>query len=149
MLAQDLNSLIVSLILEPLFLVDTELSGDGKGKILRVVVDTDAGVTVQQLAQLNRELGRSLEEGELIAGRYRLEVCSPGLDRALRHPRVLAKALGRKVLVRLADVAPGETAEWTGVLKAAHESGFEIDVNGEPMALAWSQVQAVHHVLEW
>ncbi len=149
MLAQDLQSLIESLVQEPVFLVDVELSGDGKGKILRVVVDTDAGVTVDQLSKVNRELGRRLDEGELIAGRYRLEVCSPGLDRALRHPRVLAKALGRKVLVRLADAAPGETAEYTGVLSAAHETGIEVEVEGATRVLDWKRVQAVHHVLEW
>lgn len=149
MLAQDVRGLIESLVLEPLFLVDVELTGDSKSKILRVVVDTDSGVTVEQLGRLNREVGRRLDEGELVPGRYRLEVCSPGLDRALRHPRVVAKALGRKVRVRLADAAPGETAEWTGVLKAAHGTGIEIEVEGDLRALEWDRVQALHHVLEW
>lgn len=149
MLGEELRGLIHELVREPLFLVDTELGGDGKGRVLRVVVDTDTGVTVDELGRLNRELGRRLDEGEWLAGAYRLEVCSPGLDRPLRHPRVLAKNVGRKVLVRLSGTEPGERAEWTGRLAGSDEVEIRVEVDGEVMALAWSRVQAVHHVLEW
>jgi len=149
MLGEELRGLIDELVREPLFLVDTELGGDGKGRVLRVVVDTDAGVKVEELARLNRELGRRLDEGEWLAGAYRLEVCSPGLDRPLRHPRVLAKAVGRKVLVRLAVPEPGGRAEWTGRLAGSDEEEIRVDVDGELLTLAWGRVQSVHHVLEW
>lgn|GEM_PF-2086007 len=149
--AQDLQQLIQQLVVEPLFLVEAELTGDSKGRLLRVIVDTDAGVTVDQLASLNRGLGRALDEGELVAGHYRLEVCSPGLDRPLRHPRVLARAVGRQVRVRLhptQDEAAGPL-EWTGRLVAGGEVGVEIEVDGQVRAYGWERIQAVHHSLEW
>jgi ribosome maturation factor RimP len=149
MLGEELRSLIDELVREPLFLVDTELGGDGKGRVLRVVVDTDSGVKVDELGRLNRELGRRLDEGDWLAGAYRLEVCSPGLDRPLRHPRVLARAVGRKVLVRLADAEPDGRAEWTGRLVGSDEAEIRVEVDGEVLTLAWGRVQSVHHVLEW
>lgn len=148
--AQDLEQLVHQLVVEPLFLVESELGGDSKGRVLRVVVDTDAGVTVDQLAALNRSLSRALDEGELISGHYRLEVCSPGLDRALRHPRVLARAVGRRVRVRLHPAGePQGPLELVGRLVASSEVGVEMDVDGQTQAYGWERIQAVHHALEW
>ena len=151
MLALELQSLIEGQVREPLFLVDVEMSGDGKSRILRVVVDTDAGVTVEQLGALNREIGRRLDEEDRITGHYRLEVCSPGLDRPLRHPRVLARALGRNVKFRVEQpgAEPPLPAEGSGRLVASDDEGIEVEMDGATLRLAWSRLRSVHHVLEW
>ena len=47
------------------------------------------------------------------------------------------------------SAADGERAEWTGRLAGSDEVEIRVEVDGEVMALAWSRVQAVHHVLEW
>lgn len=149
--APELQSLIASHVREPLFLVEVELAGDGRGRVLRAVVDTDAGVTVEQLAALNRELGRALDEAEAVAGAYRLEVCSPGLDRPLRHPRLLARALGRPVRALVADpaAAPVLPAETRGRLLGADDEGIVIEADGGALRLPWQRLRAVHHLLEW
>ncbi|MDP2361681.1 MAG: ribosome maturation factor RimP [bacterium] len=148
---QDLNSRLAGLVQEPLFLVALELTGDSKGRVLRVVVDTDSGVTVQQLSDLSRSLGRVLDEEDLVAGRYRLECCSPGLDRPLQHPRLLARAVGRRVRVRLARI-PREVEsppELVGRLLACDGDGIGIDVDGEVVKVGRERIQAIHHSLEW
>jgi len=153
MLGHELRQRIEALVREPLFLVDVELTGDGRGRILRVVVDTDTGVTVEELARLNREIGRALDEDDPIAGSYRLDLCSPGLDRPLAHPRLLARAAGRgaRVRVRVADplTAPVLPSELTGRLMRGDAGGVEIEADGATVRVGWERIQSVHQVLDW
>jgi ribosome maturation factor RimP len=149
MLEMDrVQQLIDEIVIEPLFLVEQELSGDDKGRILRLIVDTDAGITVDALAKISRELGRQLDEGEVLPFAYRLEVVSPGLTRALDHPRLLTKAISRKVKVRWTDVE-NENHESRGVLKSVDETYVIVEHKGQQEKIARENVSRVNYWLEW
>src|SRR6201998_1975765 len=65
-------------------IVDVELRGGGKARMLRIVIDKPAGVTHEDCANLSREVGTILDVEDVIPGAsYTLEVSSPGLDRKL------------------------------------------------------------------
>jgi ribosome maturation factor RimP len=65
--------------------VDVELRGGGKSRMLRITIDTPNGVTHEDCANLSREVGTILDvEDAVPGGSYLLEVSSPGLDRPLR-----------------------------------------------------------------
>ncbi|MEM8925032.1 MAG: ribosome maturation factor RimP [Actinomycetota bacterium] len=84
-------------------LIDVEYAGGS----LRVTVDTDGGVTTEQLAEVNRLVSPILDQHDPIPGRYLLEVSSPGLERPLRTPTHYARAVGEQVVVkRTADHEP-------------------------------------------
>jgi len=62
--------------------LETELRGGGKSRMLRIVIDKPAGVTHEDCANVSREVGTILEvEDAMPGGSYLLEVSSPGLDR--------------------------------------------------------------------
>src|SRR5258708_36925935 len=66
--------------------VEIELRGGGKSRMLRVFLDKPAGVTHEDCALFSREFGTILDvEDAVPGGNYVLEVCSPGLDRKLNH----------------------------------------------------------------
>ena len=81
------------------YLVDVNVHGEKGGSIVEVFVDTDKGVTADECAQVNRYVSSELEKQNLIPGRYRLEVSSPGLDRPLKTIRQYKKNIGRKVKI--------------------------------------------------
>ena len=79
--------------------VDVELVGEGRHRVLRVLVDRDGGVSVEECARLSEALSRELDLYDLSLGPYTLEVASPGLDRVLRKPAEFVRFSDRTVAV--------------------------------------------------
>ncbi len=97
---------------------------------IRVFVDGDRGVSVEECASLSRRISRSLDEEGLAPQRpFALEVSSPGLDRVLKTPRERAWAVGKRV--------KAITTEGRVLLgKLIASSADEINLDGEVISLA-------------
>jgi len=81
-------------------LVDVEYKKTGKTWSLRVFIDKNQGVTVDDCQRLSREIEDLIAIHELIADRYVLEVSSPGLDRPLKKETDFIRNKGKQVLVK-------------------------------------------------
>ncbi len=96
-------------LLEPLLrgkgleLFDVEYKGSGKRGVLRVFIDKEEGVTVDDCALVSRELGTLLDVHDVIPSSYTLEVSSPGLTRPLRNPADYTRFTGNKVNIKTSD----------------------------------------------
>jgi len=77
--------------------VALELKGSKQNLIVRVVADQVGGVSLTTCAAISRALSAELEAADIVPGRYRLEVSSPGVDRPLTSPRDFERNLGRQV----------------------------------------------------
>lgn len=81
-----------------------EVMSAGQRRLLRVAVDADDGVTLDDIADATREVSRILDEGEVMGEQpYTLEVTSRGVDRPLTLPRHWRRNRGRLVKVTLTD----------------------------------------------
>jgi ribosome maturation factor RimP len=79
-------------------IVEVELRGGGKARMLRIVIDKPAGVTHEDCTSLSREVGTILDvEDAVSGGSYVLEVSSPGLDRKLVRPADYERFTGSRV----------------------------------------------------
>jgi ribosome maturation factor RimP len=79
-------------------LVEAELRGGGKARMLRVTIDKSEGVTHEDCANVSRDLSTVLDvEDAVPGGSYTLEVSSPGLDRKLLKPADYARFIGSRV----------------------------------------------------
>lgn len=93
-------------LLEPILyennleLFDIEFKGLGNKGILRVFIDKEQGVTVDDCARTSRELGRLLEVHDVIPGSYTLEISSPGLTRPLKKPSDYLRYKGKNVKIK-------------------------------------------------
>jgi ribosome maturation factor RimP len=85
-------------------LVDVEVAGEGARTTLRVFVDREGGVGVDDCARMSETLSRQLDVEEPFAHRYTLEVASPGLDRPLRRAADFDRFAGR--LAEITTAAP-------------------------------------------
>ena len=83
----------------------------GRG-VLRLFVDRTGGISIEELARINRMVGGLLEVHDIIPGAYTLEVSSPGLTRALKTPKDYQRYVGR--LVRVTTRAPWEGRQVPG-----------------------------------
>lgn len=82
------------------YVVEVLLRGERSSKVIEVFVDSDKGITLDECSQVSRALAEKLDEADLITGRYRLEVSSPGLDRPLKLLRQYSKNIGRNCKVK-------------------------------------------------
>ena len=109
--------LIVSLGLE---LVEIEYKREGRDMVLRLFVDKEGGVTLDDCATVSRELSEILDVEDFIRDRFTLEVSSPGLNRPLKRAADYERYRGRLVKVRtyelLADDAGNRRKTFLGEL---------------------------------
>ena len=113
-----------------------ELTQAGKRRMLRIAVDQDGGVTMDDIADATREVSRVLDVSDAMGSQpYTLEVTSPGTDRPLTLPRHWRRNRSRLVKVSLAD-----GGSLTGRVTDADERRAVLDVDGTPHEVAYGDV---------
>ena len=125
---------------EGLILVEVVWRAESQGQALRIYVDRpEGGVTLDQCTQVSREISYNLDVADLIQVAYRLEVSSPGLDRALKTPRDYEIFAGRlaKLVMRTED---GRTDTVIGRLKGMMGDDVILEIKGKVRAYPLAQV---------
>jgi ribosome maturation factor RimP len=109
-------------------LESVRVTAAGRRRLLRVVVDSDRGVSLDDAAAVSRELSAALDSVAVMGDfPYTLEVSSPGVDRPLTEPRHWRRAAGRLVQVTNTD-----SGVVTGRIVSADSDGVTLDVEGNP-----------------
>ena len=113
-----------------------EISAAGRRRLLRVAVDKDGGVSLDDIDEATRALGTVLDESDAMGDRaYTLEVTSPGVDRPLTLPRHW-----RRNQERLVTVTLREGGTLTGRIASADDDAVVLDVDGASVSLSYDEV---------
>ena len=116
-----------------------ELSAAGKRSILRIAVDKDGGVTMDDVAAATRAISGVLDESPLMGEQaYTLEVTSRGVDRPLTLPRHWRRNADRLVKASLIDGSEG--AEVVGRIRTSDDEGVTLAVDGQERRLAEADI---------
>src|SRR6266702_756313 len=111
-------------------LESVRVSAAGRRRLLRVVVDSDRGVSLDDAATISRKLSAALDAAPVMGDfPYTLEVSSPGVDRPLTDPRHWRRAVGRLVQVTATDARDVGTI--SGRVVAADGDGVTLDVGDD------------------
>jgi len=140
--AELIDSAIVSMGYE---LVGVEYGDQGRGTLLRIYIDHESGIKLDDCAAVSRRVSALLDVEDLIAGHYDLEVSSPGLDRPLFIEVHYAQFLSRKVKIVMALPQMGRK-RFTGVLKKVSNGVVEIEVDNEIYDLPLAEVASARLV---
>jgi len=111
-------------------LVDIQYIRESRGWVLRIIIDKENGVTLNECTKISREVGYILEIKDIIAYPYHLEVSSPGLERPLKTPKDFAKCLGKKVNIITSEPLNGQK-KFRGTLKSIKDSNVRLDIGGK------------------
>jgi len=98
---QLLEALEAAACVQGFDLVDLEFAGSGRSALLRVYVDKEDGLTLDEVADANTWISQVVEELDPYKGSYTLEVSSPGIDRPLRTWKHFEHAVGEEAVVTL------------------------------------------------
>ncbi|WP_298269640.1 ribosome maturation factor RimP [Geobacter sp.] len=119
-------------------LVDVEYKREGRQMVLRLFLDREGGITLDDCAEVSRELSEILDVEDFIGDRYTLEVSSPGLNRPLRKESDYDRFRGRLVKIRtfelLADEAGNRRKTFLGDLEGLHDGVVVIRLREGQMA---------------
>ena len=122
-----------------------EITPAGRRRLLRVLVDRDGGISLDDVADVTRAISKALDADDIMGdGAYTLEVSSPGVDRPLTLPRHWRRNVSRLVTVTL--TAGGKL---TGRIKSASEEAAELDVDGKRQAVAYADVEKAKIQIEF
>jgi ribosome maturation factor RimP len=108
-------------------LVDVEFKKEGPNWFLRVFIDSDTGVDLEDCGKVSEQLSEKLDEMDPIPQAYFLEVSSPGAERPLKKVKDLEKAVGKNVHVTTYEPVDGEKA-FEGMLQSFDGEVLTIEV---------------------
>src|SRR5215475_586143 len=130
--------------------VDVQLLGGGKSRMLRIFIDKPQGVTHADCEYVSQNVGTILDVEDVIPGeRYTLEVSSPGVERKLAKPQEFERFVGHKVKVVLRQPVENQR-HWVGALKSFAEGIITLEPSpGRSVQIPFDQVEKANLKFEW
>ena len=140
-LGTELRNLLERAVSESGFeVVDVELAGAGRNAVLRVYIDSSAGVTVDDCARISEQLSAILDVEDVIAGPYTLEVSSPGLDRPLKKREDFSRFAGQMIKVRMRKPLAGQR-NFKGHLIGVAGDHVVLEMDHKTLDLAFDSIE--------
>ncbi len=127
---------------------DVEYVREGADWFLRVYIDKDGTVDINDCEKVSRALDPILDEEDPIPDSYTFEVCSAGCERVLKRPSDFQQFLGAQVLVKLYGPRNGRK-EYVGTLKNYDNGTLTLDANGEEMVFEAQETAQVRLYVEF
>ena len=127
---------------------DVEYVREGGEWFLRLYIDKDGGVDIDDCEAVSRAVDPVLDEKDPIPESYRFEVCSAGLERVLKRPSDFERFLGEPVLVKLYRPKDGRK-EFPGVLKGYKDGDVTISAGGQEITFEKAEVALVRLRVEF
>ena len=128
-------------------LVDLEIKGKPGNQTVRVYVDRPGGITLDECEQVSRVLSDELDMVDLIPGKYRLEVSSPGISRPLTRPSDFSRNVHREVRVTYED-AQG-LVRFSGKIESVSETCVQIRGKSEIREIPFVAIKKAKLSLPW
>ena len=111
-------------------LYDVLFLKEGQNRILRIVIDNDNGISLDDCEKVNNEVKDLLDEADIVKEQYYLEISSPGIERLLRKDWQLKKFKGEVVEVKLFKKDNNGNKNYIGNLDEVTDDILKINVNG-------------------
>ncbi|MDX1348465.1 MAG: ribosome maturation factor RimP [Thiomicrorhabdus chilensis] len=120
----------------------------GRHSTLRLFVDKESGITVDDCADISRQVSAVLDVEDPIDAAYNLEVSSPGLDRPLIKPEHFKRYQGKTVRVRAATAILGRK-KFKGPMTQVSDEGIVVEVDGELYEIPFDLIDKANLVAEF
>jgi len=125
--------------------LELKLRGQGRGRVLSVILDADGPVEADIVERVSKDLSRALDQADPLQGSYTLEVTTPGLERPLQSARDFRRQRGHEVSI----VRGGVASLVQGLVLDADDQAVTLDVDGSQVQVPLSDVVRGTVVLPW
>ena len=129
-------------------LYDIEYVKEGKDYFLRIYIDNEKGITLEDCELVSNNITDMLDEEDYIKDQYFLEVSSPGVERVLKKDKHLKNNIGTKVQVKLFKPYQGQK-QYVGILKNFNEQNIQLDVNSKIVDIERKNIGQIKTIFDW
>ncbi|HYE83883.1 MAG TPA: ribosome maturation factor RimP [Clostridia bacterium] len=129
-------------------LVEVEYKKEGADWYLRLYIDKEGGITVDECQLVSEEMSDLLDEVDPIPQSYIFEVSSPGIDRPLKTDRDYEKNNGKPIEIKLFSPMNGKKA-FEGILKGHTTDKVEIEAEGKTMDIDKSSIALIRPLIKF
>ena len=137
----EIESFVAPLLAEMgLELVEIQFRREGHGWVLRIFIDTEQGVTLDDCAAVSRQVSAYLDVEDLIEYAYNLEVSSPGIERPLTKKDDFERFKGRKARIKLLEPL-GDQRVLIGVLMGLQGDAVVLEIENETVSLELANIK--------
>lgn len=126
-------------------LYDVEYSKEGKDYFLRIFIDKDNGIDLNDCEKVNDAISNILDEANYIKEQYFLEVSSPGIEKILRKDKHLEENIGEEINIRLFKKDENGLKEYQGILKNFDNEFIELQDSVKIERKNISQIKKVYN----
>ena len=132
-------------------IVEVSLTGPAREPTLRLTVDrAGGGVTVDELQAASTAVETALDVAEVLAGRYRLEISSPGIDRPWKRLDDFRRHAGERATLKTFSPLADGSRNLIGVVTAVVDDVVHFTPEtGTPVAVAFSNIASARPVIDW
>ncbi len=127
---------------------DVEYVREGSERYLRIYIDKDGGIDIDDCEKIHRAIDPVLDEKDPIAESYHFEVCSAGIERPLKRPGDFARFMDSPVLVKLYRPRNG-LKEIPGILRGYEDGRVTVEAGKETITFEKSEVALVRLRVEF
>lgn len=127
-------------------LIEVQFRREGHGWVVRLYIDREEGVTLDDCAGVSREISTWLEVEDLIEHAYHLEVSSPGLERPLKKRKDYVRFAGRKARIKLREPL-NEQKVFIGIIDQVDEERVVLIADEKPVSLSFDNIAKARLVL--
>jgi ribosome maturation factor RimP len=129
-------------------LYDVQYVKEGKEFYLRIVIDKEKGIDLNDCEKVNDAINDILDEADYIKDQYFLEVSSPGLERILRKDKHFQNQIGNKILVKLFKPID-KKKEFEGILKSYSEDELVLEQEENEIKIEVKNIALARTVFDW
>ena len=129
-------------------LYDVEYVKEGKDFYLRVYIDSEHGISLDDCELVSNNITDLLDEDDFIKEQYFLEVSSPGVERVLKKDKHLQNNLGVNVQIKLFKTFNGQK-QYEGILKSFDENNIVIEMNSQDINIERQNIGQIKTIFDW
>lgn len=129
-------------------LYDVEYAKEGKDYFLRIFIDKNEGIDLNDCEKVNDAVNPILDNADYIKEQYFLEISSPGIERTLRKDKHLKQNIGEKVEIKLFKPI-NKQKNIIGILKSYNAEQIEIETSEENCKIDRKNISVIKTVYEW
>lgn len=127
--------------------IGCEWTQQNRSKILRIYIDKDQGITLENCSHVSRQVGAMLDVDEPLLGEYSLEISSPGIDRPLFEIAHYQKQIGQRIKLRLRTPIDGKR-NLVGTLSRIEGEQIYLLVNAMEIVIPFSTIEKANVIAD-
>ena len=123
---------------------------EGKDNFLRIFIDNDKGISLDDCEKVNDAITDMLDEADLIKDLYFLEISSPGVERNIRKDKHFEESTGKEVNIKLFKPLENKEKEITGILKDFDKETVKIETDkNEEITIPRNNISSIKWAFKW